>query len=104
MIDDWYALVGDSLGGSRAGRWGTPDSDELDRVLSDAFLALSESHLIVVTSGRSSVLQVAADAVVDVRKRRADPRAVEVRFVRDPLGETPGDVHVLRSREDGNWS
>jgi hypothetical protein len=103
VVDDWYALVTDYLGESSAGSGRTPSSDELDRLLCDAFLALSEAHLIVVTSGPTSILERAADAVVDVRRADGDANAVEVRFVRDPFESVPGEVYVLRRRGGGGW-
>jgi hypothetical protein len=84
VVDDWRALVTDYLSTGERRSAGLPDAEELDRLLGDAFHALSESHLMVITSGRSKTLEGLATAVLEVR-RKGGSAGVEISFLRDPL-------------------
>jgi hypothetical protein len=95
VVDDWRALVTDylSTGGQRTA--GVPDAEELDRLLADAFHALSESHLVVVTSGASGALEELASAVLQVR-RKPKSAEVEVTFPHDPFAPPRAGPYRLR--------
>jgi len=96
IVDDWHALVMDYLGEGVARAMGAPAAEELDRLLADAFEALSEAHLIVVTSGRTLELENVADAIVDVRRLDRPVPSIEVRIARDVLEAPPALPYRLR--------
>jgi hypothetical protein len=101
VIDDWHALVMDYLRGGAPDLAGAPGAEELDRLLCDAYEALSEAHLVVVTTGRAIELENVADTILDVRRVLAEEQNVEVRIVRDYLEMPPVRPYLLRLQDDG---
>jgi hypothetical protein len=101
VIDDWHTLVMDYLGEGIPRALNAPVAEELDRLLADAFEALSEAHLIVVTSGRALELESAADAIFEVRLLDHPNASVEIRIERDTLELPPSTPYILRITPEG---
>jgi hypothetical protein len=101
VIDDWHTLVRDYLGDGFPLAANVPAAEELDRLLADAFEALSEAHLIVVTTGRARELENVADAIVDVRRLDRPDAGIEVRIVSDSLEAPPDFPYLLWISPDG---
>jgi len=101
VVDDWHSLVLDYLGDELPRATNTPAAEELDRLLADAFDALSEVHLIVVTSGRALELESVADAVIDVRRLDRPDAGVEIRVARNRLDPPSPLPYLLRVLPDG---
>jgi hypothetical protein len=95
VIDDWHTLVKDYLVDGLPRAMNNPAAEELDRLLADAFEALSEAHLIVVTSGRAQELENVADAIIDVGRSDRRKAEVEIRIDRDVLEPPPNLPYLL---------
>ena len=101
VVDDWHTLVMDYLGDGVPRSMNAPASEELDRLLADAFEALSEAHLVVVATGRTLELESVADAILDVRRLDRTESAVEIRIVRDTVETPPEAPYRLRLSREG---
>jgi hypothetical protein len=88
VVDDWSEIESAYLAVPPRELVWRPDRLELDRLLVDAFRVLSGSHLVLVTTRSSPVLEEAADAILDVRRDTLDGE-VEARIARDCVDPTP---------------
>jgi hypothetical protein len=68
VVDDWSEIESVYLEVPANELVWRPDREELDRLFVDAFRVLSGSHLVLVTTRSSSILEEAADAILDVRR------------------------------------
>jgi hypothetical protein len=82
VVDDWSEIESIYLEVPPNQLVWKPDRDELDRLFVDAFRVLSGSHLVLVTTRSSSILEEAADAILDVR-RDSIHEAIEAEIARD---------------------
>lgn len=101
VVDDWYSLVEEYLGGTPSGNSLRPEARDLDPLLVEVFRELSDVHFLVGTSRSSPSLEAAADAILDVHAVGNDHGALEVRIFRDCLEPPPLEPYVLQLSPSG---
>jgi hypothetical protein len=104
VVDNWYSLVEEYLGGIPASSIWDQDGRDLDPVLVDMFRSRSEVHFVVVTTKSSPTLESVADAIVEISPRCAEGNWFEVRLMRDTLEVPPGRPYILHLGPDGGLS
>jgi len=101
VVDNWYSLVEEYLGGIPGRSLWDPDGRDLDPVLVDMFRSLSEVHFVVVTTKSSPTLESNADAIVEISPRRVDGSSFEAQLRRDTLEIPPDRPYFLKLGPNG---